>query len=346
MIYLLKGKDTFFALKLAMMNCQYNYKVITLCIINIYAMKKNRNISSKRILQQLKADLIGKDSHRGVTLTYAWLANQFGHISLGFIPAFLLYYFLNSSALKSALIVSVVWFLFEMYNFLGPLLSKRESKFDVFFYPKKNKYIFKPKWINVTFDTFTDVCFFVLGSFLFAFCIHIFNSNLIIIILVVLTIYLAFATRYWYVTKMYQFYARFPFQFRLSQWDFPVNSSDKLKVDNFLALKDTGNHLLIFGSLSAGKTSLGIGMLNELSIKNNSCLYVNAIKMFNYFFKDEDGILEAHKIWDWKAVDYLMIDDINPSEPIQDELISPTKFKTVARKYLIKSTKTTRNYLC
>ena len=67
-------------------------------------------------------------------------------------------------------------------------------------------------------------------------------------------------------------------------------------------------------------------MLNELSIKNNSCLYVNAIKMFNYFFKDEDGILEAHKIWDWKAVDYLMIDDINPSEPIQDELISPTKF--------------------
>ena len=124
---------------------------------------------------------------------------------------------------------------------------------------------------------------------------------------------------------MHQFYARFPFQLRLSQWDFTINSSDKLKVDKFLSLKDTGNHLLIFGSLSAGKTSLGVGMLNELSIKNNSCLYVNAIKMFNYFFKDEDDVLESHEIWDWKTADYLMIDDINPSEPLEDELISPTK---------------------
>jgi hypothetical protein len=47
--------------------------------------------------------------------------------------------------------------------------------------------------------------------------------------------------------------------------------------------------------------------------------------MFNYFFKDEGDILESHEIWNWKTVDFLMIDDINPSEPIQDELISPTK---------------------
>ncbi|SDR67295.1 IstB-like ATP binding protein [Polaribacter sp. KT25b] len=285
---------------------------------------KNK-IPFKRILQQLKADLIGKDSYRGVTLTYAWLANQFGHISLGFIPSFLVYYLLNLDALKAALYVSAFWFLFELYNFLGPLLSKKESNSDVLFIQKKVKYIFSPKWFNVAFDTFTDVCFFIVGSFLFAFCIYKFNNNTIIIILAVLSIYLAFATRYWYVTKMYQFYARFPFQFRLSQWDFTINSSDKLKVENFLDLKNTGNHLLLFGSLGAGKTSLGVGILNELSIKNNSCLYVNAIKMFNYFFKDEGDVLESHEIWNWKTVDFLMIDDINPSEPIQDELISPTK---------------------
>ena len=186
-------------------------------------------------------------------------------------------------------------------------------------------YIFKPKWINVAFDTFTDVCFFVLGSLLFAFCIHKLNNNSVIIILIVLAIYLAFATRYWYVTKMYQFYARFPFQFRLSQWDFIISSSDKLKVDRFLSTKNSGNHLLIYGSLNTGKTSLGVGILNELSIKNNSCLYVNAIKMFNYFFKEQDDVLESHEIWNWKTTSFLMIDDINPSEPIQEELISPKK---------------------
>ena len=32
----------------------------------------------KDIFSQLKADLIGKDSYRGVTLSYSWLANQLG----------------------------------------------------------------------------------------------------------------------------------------------------------------------------------------------------------------------------------------------------------------------------
>jgi hypothetical protein len=288
-------------------------------------MKKNNKIPFKRILQQLKADLIGKDSYRGVTLTYAWLANQFGHISLGFIPTFLVYYFSHMSVLKSALYVSGFWFLFELFNFLGPLLSRKKSNSDVFLEQKKSNYIFKPKWLNVAFDTFTDVCFFTLGCFLFAFCILKFDDNLVLTVLSILALYLAFATRYWYVTKMYQFYARFPFQFRLSQWNFKINAADKLKVENFLSGKTKGNHLLVFGSLGAGKTSLGVGILNELSIKNNSCLYVNAIKMFNYFFKDEGAALSAYEIWDWKTADFLMIDDINPSEPIQDELISPTK---------------------
>lgn len=288
-------------------------------------MKKNNKIPFKRILQQLKADLIGKDSYRGVTLTYAWLANQFGHISLGFIPTFLVYHFFNITVLKSALYVAIFWSLFELYNFLGPLLSKRNSNSDVLLNQAKNTYVFKPKWFNVAFDTFTDVCFFTLGCFLFAFCVLKFDDNSVLIVLSILGLYLAFAIRYWYVTKMYQFYARFPFQFRLSQWNFNINASDKLKVENFLSAKTNGNHLLIFGSLGAGKTSLGVGMLNELSIKNNSCLYVNAIKMFNYFFKDDGAALSAYEIWNWKTANFLMIDDINPSEPIQDELISPTK---------------------
>ena len=285
-----------------------------------------KTIPLKRILKQLKDDAIGKDSHRGITLTYAWLANQFGHIALGFIPSYLVFYFFEIDAVKSAIYVSLAWLLFETYNFLGPLLSKRESSSDMVFIPKKSTYNFKPKWGNVAFDTFTDVCFFAFGSFLFSLIITKGENTGMNIVLSILIVYLLFASRYWFVTKMYQFYARFPFQFRLSQWDFKIEKSNKLKVATFLQSKKTdGNHLLIYGSLSTGKTSLGVGILNELSIKNNSCLYVNAIKMFNYFFKDEDDVLEEHEIWNWKTAEFLMIDDINPSEPIQDELISPKK---------------------
>ncbi|WP_026776663.1 ATP-binding protein [Polaribacter sp. Hel_I_88] len=283
-----------------------------------------KTIPFKRILKQLKDDAIGKDSHRGITLTYAWLANQFGHISLGFIPSYLLFYFSNFDAVKSSIYVSGFWLLFELYNFLGPLLSKSESKSDMVFIPKKTTYKFKPKWNNLAFDTFTDVCFFAFGAFLFSLLITEGDNKTVLIVLSSLGIYLLFATRYWFVTKMYQFYARFPFQFRLSQWDFTIDAENKNKVEQFKkSTKKDGNHLLIYGALSTGKTSLGVGILNELSIKNNSCLYVNAFKMFNYFFNDENDVLEEHEIWNWKTTNFLMIDDINPSEPIQDELISP-----------------------
>lgn len=284
----------------------------------------SKNIPFKRILKQLKDDLIGKDSHRGVTLTYAWLANQFGHISLGFIPAFLLFYLFSVDAFYAAIYISLGWLAFETYNFLGPLLSKKESSSDVVFIPKKSSYKFNPKWGNVAFDTFTDVCFFTFGAFLFALTITKAKDKIIIYVLIILSLYLLFATRYWFVTKMYQFYARFPFQFRLSQWDFNIDIDNKRKVDTFLkSNKADGNHLLISGALSSGKTSLGIGILNELSIKHNTCLYVSAMKMCNYFFKEERDILETHEIWNWQSVQFLMIDDINPTEPIQDELINP-----------------------
>lgn len=282
-------------------------------------------ITLKRILQQLKADAIGKDSYRGITLTYAWMANQFGHISLGFIPSFLLFHFGEINAVKSAIYVSLIWLVFEIYNFLGPLLSKKESSSGVVFIPKKSPYTFKPKWGNVAFDTFTDVCFFAFGAFLFSLSIVGFDSLTVSVVLSVLVIYLLFASRYWFITKMYQFYAKFPFQFRLSQWDFYINDANKQKVFNFLkSSKDDGNHLLIYGDFGSGKTSLGVGMLNELSIKNNSCLYKNGIKMFNSFFDDENDIKD-YEIWNWRTTDFLMIDDINPSEPIEDQLISPEK---------------------
>jgi hypothetical protein len=78
------------------------------------------SITGKDIRKQLKADLIGKDSYRGVTLTYSWLANQFGHIALGFIPTFILYLILAKdhgsrwAAFWSAVFIAGTWLLFEI----------------------------------------------------------------------------------------------------------------------------------------------------------------------------------------------------------------------------------------
>ncbi|WP_397445259.1 hypothetical protein [Polaribacter sp. R77954] len=269
-------------------------------------------ITIKNIFIQLKADLIGKDSHRGITLTYAWMANQFGHISLGFIPSFLVCYLTKWNAVTSAIIVSFFWLGFEILNFLVPLMYK------------KSKYAFKPKWLNITFDTFTDICFFALGAFLFSL---VFTKNVnktVIIILSLLGFYLIFASRYWFLTKMYQLNAKYPFQFRLSQWNLKISPQNINIIKTYKkSQKKEGNHLLIYGDFGSGKTSLGVGILNELSIKNNSCLYKNGIKMFNAFFDEHQ--LGKDEIWNWRTADFLLIDDINPSKPIQEELITPKK---------------------
>ncbi|MEO8414004.1 MAG: hypothetical protein ABI472_10105 [Ginsengibacter sp.] len=99
----------------------------------------NNTITGRDIRNQLKADLIGKDSYRGVTLTYSWLANQFGHISLGFIPTFILYIILSRyynedrASFWAAVLISAAWFIFETFNFLGPLLFSNLLKKKMLF---------------------------------------------------------------------------------------------------------------------------------------------------------------------------------------------------------------------
>jgi hypothetical protein len=287
-------------------------------------------ISGRDMFRQLKADLIGKDSHRGVTFSYAWLANQFGHISLGFIPTFILYILLPSrlskhdAAIWSATIVSVFWLLFETYNFLGPLLSKRKSQSKVLFIPK-NKYTFEPAWKNIAFDTFTDLLFFWFGAFLCS--IICFYSVEALIVLLILLAFLIYPPYYWYLTKMYLQVPQYPYQFRLSQWDYALNEDDKKKVYYFLSNQKNGLHLFLFGSKGSGKTSLSIGIATELSIRHQACVYTTAMKLYSMFF--EPDILSTDTktpLWSWRSSSVLVIDDINPGDPIKEELVSPLLF--------------------
>lgn len=271
-------------------------------------------INKKWIFRQLKNDLIGKDSQRGVTLTYSWFANQVGHFSLGFIPTILLkevidnYTDFENPAIITAIFISLFWLVFELYNFLGPLL-------------KVTNKTFKPKWRNIAFDTITDLLFFFLGSF--SASLFIFNSNINLHIVLLILLLLTYPICYWFITKMYQSYAFYPFQFRLSQWRFGLSTDNKKSVLDFINKENKGKHLMIFGSKSSGKTSLSIGILNELSIKHNTCLYITSMKLYSMFYFSEKN---EQQIWSWKESEYLVIDDINPGDPIKENIVNSKKF--------------------
>ena len=287
-----------------------------------------KKITTNQLIKQLKADLIGKDSYRGITLTYAWLANQFGHFSLGFIPTLLLFFFLktltqNPNAVAiSCLVISILWLVFELYNFLGPLLFKRNTPLR-FIFLGGEKYIFKPQWRNIAFDTFTDLCFFWIGSLTAAFLLE--PLKIFAILDIALIFIIAYPSFYWFYTKMCQQYAYYPFQFRLSQWGLKISENDKEIVESFISDYKVGKHLLIFGSKKSGKTSLAVGIGNELSIKHEFCFYTTSIKLFSMFFEKGKND-KSDTIWDWRMTNLLIIDDINPGEPIKEELVTPTKF--------------------
>lgn len=277
-------------------------------------------LSAKTVKAQLKYDLIGKDSQRGITLSYGWLANQCGHCMLGYIPTHLIYLLLHyclkldGATWLSALIVSLIWTIFEYINVRKPLKKQKEEGA-----------LFEPDWKNIIHDTVTDLGFFIFGSLLAAIVLG--GSWLLSIILLILCLFLYPASKKWYHTKIFQQAAEYPIQFRLSQWKWKMNTDDKEKVLAFLAGQKSGKHLLISGEYKSGKTSLAVAMANEWSIQHNACKYTTAIKLFSSFVEPDPSAPQVPgNIWGWRKAYCLVIDDINTGLPGAEELISPEIF--------------------
>jgi len=71
--------------------------------------------------------------------------------------------------------------------------------------------------------------------------------------------------------------------------------------------------------------SVGIG--TELSIKHKTGLYTTAMKLFSMFAESDKILLEKTiNLWTWRNSSLLIIDDINPGDPIKIDLVTPELF--------------------
>lgn len=299
-----------------------------------------RPITWHHIREQLNKDLIGKDSYRGVTLTYSWLANQFGHFSLGFIPAIVVHHLITSgnpvilklfSFLKISLPVKNAeywaafgvwgfWLLFETYNFLKPLLFSKYSKRKAL---GNGRYVFHPAWFNVGFDTVTDLLYFGIGT-ISASLLCVYHQEMLSLLLI-LAVLVSYPAYYWYTTKMFIQNAEYPFQLRLSQWTQNIQDKNKDYIRDFLAKRNEGKHILVFGSKGSGKTTLAVAIATEASIKNNCCSYITAVKLLSKFYEPQDQPDERY-LWSWRNCGLLVIDDINPGKPVKSDIITTSIF--------------------
>lgn len=262
-------------------------------------------INFKIFIKQLIAkDFLGKDSYRGVSLTYAWLANQLGHFTLGLFPSIVLsVIFKDTPPIVFSKWVAISWFSFEVLNLTMPLFASKKDR------------IFKPHWKNLIYDTITDILYFVLGAMFSALLVSE-PTPFLIWTNIGLVALLLYPFIDWYTMRIYQQYAYFPFQFRLSQWkgEF-LDEFEKIIVNKYVAKgrkKNTrGNHLLIYGSVHEGKCNLGVAIANELALCKQTCTYITATKLYSHFFETHQ---DPETLWNWQTSKFLVIDDINPDK--------------------------------
>lgn len=288
-------------------------------------MVKQNSISSARIRAQLKYDLIGKDSYRGITLSYAYLANQTGHFALAFVPAAGIYLLLHHCwpsitypGLWAGVGMALAWIVFEVYNILQQLKEGKGTD---------GEYVFPPDNSNIIQDTLIDMVFFTVGGLSFA-AGSTSELKWFFLVPIIIFIVLLYFSRSWYITKICQQTANYPFQLRLSQWNHTITPANKTIVLNYFTNNSKGQHLLLTGPANSGKTPLAVAIANEKSIQRQKCLYTTGTKLLTLLYETDEAILkeDEYALCTWRTADYLVIDDINPGDPIRNETITADLF--------------------
>lgn len=310
-------------------------------------MKQNYTLfNKKQIFQQIKEDLIGKDSFRGFSLSYSWIANQFGHFSLGFILTLFTYAIITFFNIKielnrainiATLTIGIASTLFEFFNLIIPIFSNKTYKTILPIFEKGKPRIFKPDWKNLSSDTFTDVCYFWLGALICNFFIkltkldrpnfidgsNLFHFIILIIIIILLKIILFFLSYFWYTLRMNLQSASLPKQFRLAQWSEIINPEDIKTIATYVKQYKDNDHLILAGYDKSGKTNLAIALGNEMAFKFKKVYYANFMQFLSKLHSCDRSI---NKYWSMENTDLIIIDDINIGRPYFKDFIDPLRF--------------------
>lgn len=138
-----------------------------------------------------------------------------------------------------------------------------------------------------------------------------------------------FSIRFWFLTKLHQQNAILPYQFRLSQWDAPIDLKSSEAIKNYLEKPELTTHFIVIGANGSGKTRLSVGIANELAIRHRLSTYTTFSKLCS-LFQDDDATTQRNNfsLWTWTESDFLLCDDINPGQPKEANQISVKEVKS------------------
>ena len=291
----------------------------------------------RRVATQSCHDLFGtKDVQDAITATYVWMADQIGHLTLGFVPTILLCW------IASLLWHAIGWsetsgwrdviFVVLAALVIGVWASKELT--DLKDTSGRTTGTFPEDSGDIVWNVKTALLYFGIGDLL---GLAAFLWWVLVPIVLVLALWPALAVTFWWLRRKLAFQqAGLPYLFRLA------NFASKLDADLVKVVSDIANlknrrtnflavlvghdplprtdpqlrHLLISGPLGAGKTSLCVGMGTEFAFALGKGRYLSATKLVQLTTGDvgdvtdrtyEDGLV----LWNWRTCDFLIVDDVD-----------------------------------
>lgn len=291
----------------------------------------SRVVTVTDVLRQVWADWTDKEVQAGYTYTYIWMANQLGHFTLGLLPTFLvswLILWISGQKVEDVYARYLIWFPLA----LAAGWAAKEIWDVVRAAKSASNHAFPVDRADLWMDAGTAVFFFWCGIITATLGLRYFALGLASF-LVVLILAVVLPARYWLPRKLCFQRARLPYLARLADFTSQFGSAPPRlgpqDVLGFLAAAKghrEGNplHLLLFGALGTGRTSLAVAVGTEHSFEIRRVRYLTWTKFLELAVHDptpnkQDGA----DVWPWIDVDILILDDmVDQSDPAPDVLLA------------------------
>jgi hypothetical protein len=296
-------------------------------------------ISGSMIFHQVSHDLFGsKDAQDASTLTYTWVADQFGHVTLGFIVTLLLCAVLS---VKWSPVLVVVW----AAILVAVLITVKEA-YDYFCELKQRNGTFPFPFdrADVLLNCATSCIYTWIGALLAVIAVRFPIWSLIAAPgLVVASLPIA---AYWLRRKVALQQSDVPFLYRLANFPQNFERSDGPRIITSLYTRPEPQHVVLTGPLNSGKTSLAVGTATEFGYRVGLCRYISLVKLAQTgqgtderrgLHRDTTVFQDGRTIWPLDIAELLVVDDADggiPTLEMDPDKIKETLVRRLGKEFL------------
>lgn len=283
-------------------------------------------------------DLFGtKDVQDSPTLSYIWLADQFGHIGIGFMGTLAVMQLLGLVAewpllCRAAIAAGAATLFILLKEWRDFRVESRQSQPGKA--PRPEPFVFNA---GEVFHNCVCACFFVISGALIALA-GVYRIWAGVAAFLALGAIAAVVAYWWLQRKVAFQQADLPFLYRLAK--FPPNFADPRAEDilhNLICGSPQYRHIVIGGPLNSGKTSLAVGLGTEAAFRLQIARFTTVVKLSQTGAalvagkpaagpRPDTTFDDGRVLWPLDDVDVLFVDDLDGGL-VGPDAIEPEKIR-------------------